>query len=154
MHPAFVKLVTILLLVVQGLVAPVTGRVLCIALEDCEFHDKRLTALCGHCDAAVCHANAFAQSESGRDLGMIPAADHPEDECACHVHVPVPGDQQVPCPAKTDGFEFRSSLVPFVLAIFASWEIEPPVSASVRLHPPDFSSSDQILALKSTRLHI
>lgn len=154
MHPALVKLVTILLLVVQGLVASAPGRVLCIPLEDCESHDQGLTTPCGHCDTAACHTTEFGQDESGYDHGVFLAANHPEDECGCHVHVPVPGDQQVPGPAKPDGSEFKSILVPLVLAIFANWEIEPPVATSVRLHPPDFSVSDQVLALKSTRLLI
>ncbi len=152
MHPAVIKLVSILLLVVQGLGASAPGRVLCIPLKDCPTHDQRLATGCGHCDTPACHPAELDQDEPQRGHGPFPAAIHSEDECDCHVHVPIPGDQQIAGSAKSDGTEFKSNLVPLVLAIVSQWEIESPVATVVRLHPPDFSVSDQFLALKSTRL--
>lgn len=154
MHPTFVKLVAILLLVVQGLVASSPGQVICIPLQDCGSHQPGLPASCGHCDTAECENEEAEQDGLGYRHGSVSAAVHPDDECGCHIHVPIPGDQQVPGPSRSDGAEFKTILVPLALAIVINWEMEPPVTTSVRFHPPDFSASDQVRSLKSTRLLI
>jgi hypothetical protein len=154
MHPVFVKLVAVLLLVAQGLLASAPGRVLCIPLEHCETHHRGLAAACDHCDTAGCTSARFDQDEPGSGRGNFFSAIHPEEECGCHVHVPIPADQQVPGPANSGVCGCKPIFVPLVLAIVIDREIEPPVAMHVRLHPPDFILTDQVLALKSTRLLI
>jgi hypothetical protein len=41
-----------------------------------------------------------------------------------------------------------------VVAIVLAWDFDPPLSVAPHFQPPDFSASDQVLALKTTRLRI
>lgn len=154
MPPTVVKLVAVLLLVVQGLIASAPGRVLCIPLQDCGTHQSGASTSCDHCDSAGCDNQQADQGGSSHQHGPFHAALHPEDECGCHVHVPVPGDQQVASNQKTGSPEFRALFVPLVVAVVLTWDVDPPAAVKVLFPPPDFSASDQVRALKATRLLI
>lgn len=154
MHPALVKLVAMLLLVVQGAVALAPGRVLCVQIRDCGTHEVVDSNPCNHCDLSTSWDSGDPEARTGHEQGPISTAVHPADDCGCHVHVPVPGEQQVPSTSKSDGSEFKSVLLPLVLAVVACWEFFPPQAVNARFQPPDFSASDQVRALKTTRLLI
>lgn len=154
MPPAIIKLVAMLLLVVQGLIALAPGRVLCIPVRDCGTHQSEVGAACDHCASHTRLDASSCSDDPGTDHGSFPAAFHPEDECGCHLHVPVPGSEQVPNNAKNDGPDLRTLIVPLVVAIIWVHDANPPLAASPHFRPPDFSVSDQVLSLKSTRLLI
>ncbi|MGQ0629156.1 MAG: hypothetical protein ACT4PL_13785 [Phycisphaerales bacterium] len=45
-------------------------------------------------------------------------------------------------------------VVPLLIAIAVAWDLEPPLAIPALVQPPDFSVSDQVLGLKTTRLLI
>lgn len=151
MPPAIVKLVAVLLLVVQGVMASGPGRVLCIPLGDCGSHDTAVADSCRHCDVHMGRDSGCLES-SGHERGPYSVAFHPPDECGCHLHVPLPDNKQVP--SKGDSPDLRAFVVPLLVAVVMAWDFEPPLAAPARVPPPDFSVSDQVLGLKTTRLLI
>ncbi|MFN9132666.1 MAG: hypothetical protein ACK5XO_08290, partial [Phycisphaerales bacterium] len=154
MSPALVKLVAMLLLVVQGAIASAPGRVLCIPVGDCGTHESETAEVCSHCDTqCMAHAGSGVGAP-GHDEGPYSTAFHPDDECGCHLHVPVPGDEQVPSNPKGEGPDSRTFLLPLAIAVVMAWDFDPPVAVPPRVQPPDFSASDQVLGLKTTRLLI
>jgi hypothetical protein len=148
-----VKLVAILLLVVQGLAAWAPGRVLCIRVGDCGAHEQDASASCGHCDPTGCSGTDGYQG-LGHDRGPFSTALHPPDECGCHVHLPVRGDGQFPSNPKSESPDLKTLFVPWLTAVVLCWEPERPLVLTARFEPPDFCASDQVLALKVTRLLI
>lgn len=154
MPPAIVKLVAILLLVVQGVIALAPGRVLCIPIRDCGKHESEVLAACDHCESHGSSAVGGGKGGSGQEHGPFSTVFHPQDECGCHLHVPVPDDEQVPSNPKGDGPDSRTFFIHFVVAVVLAWDFDPPVAVAARVQPPDFSTSDQVLALKTTRLLI
>ncbi len=154
MHPVLVRLVAVFLLLMQGLNASAPGQVVCIPIQDCGRHDQGESATCGHCDHAGCDDRRIGREGTSHDHGPFNAAIHSDDECGCHVHVPIPGGQQVPRTPASGGPDIKTILVPQVLAIVHGWGCEPPAAVSVRFQPPDFSASDQVRALRTTRLLI
>ncbi len=154
MHPALVKLVAMLLLFVQGVVALAPGQVLCIPVRDCGTHERGIDAECSHCDAAPCSTTAGEPLNSEHGYGPYSPALHPIDECGCHVHVPVPGDEQVPSNPRGENPDLRAFFIPVLIAVVLNWDCETPQEVVPRFHPPDFSASDQVLALKATHLLI
>ncbi|MBX3384622.1 MAG: hypothetical protein KF864_14050 [Phycisphaeraceae bacterium] len=155
MPAAAIKLVAMLLLVVQGAIALAPGRVLCIPVRDCGTHEPEVLAACNHCDSHGSSNVVDGSGGPGQQHGPFITAFHPVDECGCHLHVPVPSDQQVPNNPKGDNPDLRTFFVPMmVVAIVLKWELNPPLAVGAHFHPPNFSASDQVLALKTTRLLI
>lgn len=158
MPPALVKLVAMLLLVVQCTAAAVTapGRVLCIPLGDCGNHERDEAPACGHCGippSSPVH-EAISQPHQTQGHGLFLAALHPVDECGCHLHVPVPDGERLPSNHPGSGSDVRVLFEPLVVALVLTWGADPPREVVALRHPPDFDVSDQVLALKSTRLII
>jgi hypothetical protein len=153
MHPFLVKLVAMLLLIVQGAIATAPGQVLCIPVRDCDTHEHEAGRACGHCDTESCAQIGEESGGVGQNQGTFPAALHPNDDCGCHLHVPVPGDEQVPSSPRGENPDLRMFFVPLVVLVL-NWDCEPPRAVIAHFHPPDFSASDQVLALKATRLLI
>jgi hypothetical protein len=149
-----IKLVAMLLLVVQGAIALAPGRVLCIPVRDCGTHQPDVVAACVHCDSHGSPNAPGVPGGLGQEKDPFSTAFHPNDECGCHLHVPVPGDDQVPSNPKGDGPDLRTFFFPMVVAIVLAWDFDPPLSVAPHFQPPDFSASDQVLALKTTRLRI
>lgn len=157
MPHALVKLVAMLLLTVQGAIGMAGGQVLCIPIRNCDTHHQADSRPCGHCEPAAVCADVAADdgcSSHDHEHGPFNAALHPNDDCGCHVHVPVPEEEQVPSGPRSESAEFRTLFVPLVIAVVLNWDCEPPCAVAARFHPPDFSASDQVRALKSTRLLI
>lgn len=154
MPTAVVKLVALLLLVVQGAIALAPGRVLCIPVRDCGTHESEVLAACDHCDS---HGRSDVSGRSGGldpKHGPFSTTFHPDDECGCHLHVPVPSEDQVPSNPKGDGPDLRALFFPLVVAVVLAWDFDPPLAVVPRFQPPDFSTCDQVLALKTTRIII
>lgn len=154
MPAAVVKLVAMLLLFVQGLVAFAPGQVLCIPVQDCGTHEQGGSASCGHCDTDWLDGVGGEDDCKDHDHGPFAPVTHPDEECGCHLHLPVPDNEQPPSNSRGDNFELRSVSVPLVIAFILTWELEPVLVVVERFKTPDFSVSDQVLALKSTRLLI
>lgn len=154
MSPALVKLVAILLLLVQGAIASAPGRVLCIPIQDCGTHESKLAEACSRCDMHGIVDAGSGVGTSGHDDGPLSTAFQPDDECGCYLHVPVPDDEQVRSNPKGDGQDLRTFIVPLVIAVVMGWDFDPPIAVPPRVQPPDFSDSDQVLGLKTTRLLI
>jgi hypothetical protein len=154
MPAAVVKLVAMLLLFVQGLVAFAPGQVLCIPVQDCGTHEQGGPASCGHCDTDWLDGASGEDDCKDHDHGPFTPVTHPDEECGCHLHLPVPDNEQPPSSSRGDTFELRSVLVPLWVAFVLTWDLEPVLVVVERFKPPDFSVSDQVLALKSTRLLI
>jgi hypothetical protein len=154
MSPAVVKLVAMLLLVVQGVIASASGRVLCIPLPHCDAHEQDHTGSGGHCEGAACHDEP--STDCDEQTGHVPCTilTPMSDECDCHVHVQVPGDESVPSKSKADSGEVRVLLVPVIVAIVMTVELAPPASSVFRPPPRDIVAIDQTIALKTTRLLI
>jgi hypothetical protein len=120
----------------------------CIPLQDCAVHDHGHTENCGHGDH-------HATGSQGHHHGPLGDVLHPDDVCGCHVHVPVPAEEQTPndpSPSRHDTTELRAAFAQTGPAAILRWELTPPREIKDRFHPPDFSASDQVLALNTTRL--
>lgn len=154
MRPTLVKLVALLMVVLQGAITSGPARVLCIPLQDCGHHHES-AALGGHengpntCGPVIERVGCHIHEHGPFDTPSLA-----DDPCACHVHVPVPDQKQLPSNAKGDSQDPRSFLVPMAVAILIAWEFEPPRTPRLCLRPPDFSTSDQVCGLKVTRLRI
>lgn len=153
MHPSLVKLVAMLLLFVQGAITTAPGQVLCIPIRDCDTHEHEAEVACDHCDTTACAQIGEEPGGVDQKQRLFPAAVHPNDDCGCHLHVPVPGDEQVPSSPRGENPDLRMFFVPLVVLVL-NWDCEPPPAVIAHFHPPDFSVSDQVLALKATRLLI
>jgi len=153
MPPALLKLVVLLLLVVQGVVAPGPGRVLCVPLEDCGQHHRSDAGGCDHCGRGA-HAATARPGCQDHQHGLFDVASHPDDECGCHVHVPLPADEQLPSKPKGDLQDPRAASVSLAVAFVVASVPAPARTSEVCLRPPDFSASDQVRSLKATRLLI
>lgn len=154
MSHALVKLVAMLLLFAQGLVAIAPGRVVCIPVQDCGTHEQDGHALCGHCDPLQCNDGIVADACDEHSHGPFSSVAHPDDECGCHVHVLVPDAEQLPGNPRGDNSDLRHAIVPLLFAVVLAWDSEPAFEVVERFKPPDVSVSDQVLALKATRLLI
>lgn len=157
MPTPLVKLVALILLMTQGLVAFAPGKVLCIPLFDCDTHEARaLSVVCDHGEIASCHAVAVARAScQDHEPGPFTLARHHHDECGCHVHLPVPGGSgALPTLKRGDSPDLQLIAIPLLMAVVLDWDLVPPPAPCVALWPPDFSVSDQVLSLKATRLLI
>ncbi|QOJ00984.1 MAG: hypothetical protein HRU70_10945 [Phycisphaeraceae bacterium] len=151
---ALVKLVAILLLAVQGLIALAPGRVLCIPVRDCEIHESEVLAAYDRFESHGSLTASGAQHVLGQEHGSFATAFHPEDECGCHLHIPIPSDEQAPSNPKDGGPDQRKLFLPLVVAVVLAWDFDTPLPVAQRFEPPDFSTSAQVLALKTTRIII
>lgn len=154
MPRVLVKLVAVLLLFVQGLVAFAPGQVLCIPIQDCGTHEQGAHAIRGHCGADGRDDEVGGNQCKDHEHGPFSAAMHPDDECGCHLHVPVPDSEQVPSTLRGDSPDLCNVVLPLMVAFVLTWDCEPWLVVIERFTPPDFSVSDQVLALKATRLLI
>lgn len=152
MSTAIVKLVAVLMLVVQGAVALVPGRVLCIPIQHCGTHEHGGSDCGGGWHACVdSHASRHCH---GHQHGPLTPVAHPAEDCGCHVHLPAPGEQQMPASPRGDAQDARVAVLPPIIAFALSSDSDALGAVAARLHPPDFSASSQVRALKATRLLI
>jgi len=154
MSQPLAKLVAILLLFVQSLVVFAPGQVLCIPLRDCGTHEQPSHTACGHFVPDGFNVDQIDDSCLDHEHGPCDWAIHPDDKCGCHLHVALPDSEQLPSNSRGDNAELRSLLVPVLVAIVLTRDLEPEVVVVERFSPPDFSVADQVLGLRATRLLI
>lgn len=150
MPQSLIKLVTVLLLFVQGAVALSTGRMLCIPVAPCgEQHSA-----CDDTGSAshVCGAEHCADHRPG----LTDVALHPHDECDCHVHLPIPGGDEAPSNSspRSDLQDLRAFALSLWVVSMLGWGDSPSHAPIVGRPAPSFSASDQVLGLRATRLLI
>jgi hypothetical protein len=156
MSQPLLKFVSLLLLVVQGVVASSPWRVVCVPVAVCESHEgDESTAGCGHDDHGPCRSTDSGAGPKQIDdhalLGLVLST---HDECGCHVHVPVPRNDQFPSrPGPQGGCpDMRAVLTPRVVVAMLDWGCAPLPSGVPGVDPPEFDRGDEALSLKSTRL--
>lgn len=154
MPPALIKLVAMLLLIAQGVIALASGRVLCIPVQYCDTRETDVPLVCGSCCSDGCFVAGDSHGGLEPERGLFVTTLHPDDECGCHLHVPVPSDDRAPSNPKSDNSDLRALFFPLTFALVMAWVTEPPLQSAPHFEPPDFSTSDQVLALKSTHILI
>lgn len=154
MHSAVVKIVALLLLIVQGGVALIPGRTICIPVQRCGTHVQEAPAACDHCESECDSENA--ESWTGPPLIHVSCGldSHLTNQCGCHVHLPVPSNEQAPSAPRNGAPELKALTVAQVVELVMRWESQPPRADTHQLHQSDFSISDQVRSLKTTRLLI
>lgn len=149
-----VKLVAVLLLVLQGVVSVAPGQILCIPVLDCAGYEHGLPLHGEHCGSHGCdHADGHTSCH-GHDHGPFIDESHNDEDCGCHVHLPVPDSEQLPCSTRGDGPEFRVVVIPEVSGFELPRARQPLIVVARSFKPPDLCASDQVRALKTTRLLI
>lgn len=152
MSPVVVKLVSVLMLVVQGLVASAAGRVVCIPLQDCGKHGEMAVGLCDRVAAEGCGGHGGECDERALGSGSHDDGMQRAEECDCHVHVPVPADERLPGKPAVDMGEARADLIPAAVVAVLTWDLESACEAGEGFLPPGFERCDQWVGLKCTRL--
>ena len=157
MPQTLVKLVAVFLLCVQVVVASVPGRMLCIPVADCGGGEQSVSA-CDHRHhegPAEGHKHSHGDSRGGTH-GLLDLALHPDDACACHVHLPVPGETPVPSKPtpRGDHSDLRELAVPLAVVAIIVLDGMPQRGLEVYWHEPDFNRTGQVLSLRSTRMLI
>lgn len=150
MSPILSRLIALVVLLTQGVVALVPGRVVCIPVRDRAEHQHAAGEVCGH-DAwdACCPTEQRDGCGATSDRA---AASGSESDCDCCVDMPAPGDDRVPTRPAGDVPEFRAApaVVAAVLHLHVAPEREMTCASLVR--PPDVFATDRVRGLKSMRL--
>lgn len=166
-------LIVAALLVVQGLVAFVPGRVLCVPVLDCgrsECHSRRHADVARHehhdhrafegeitDGSCVRHAHqhdCHHDSSNALETSLRAVAWHPSDDCGCHIHIPLPGDEQMLCSPRAESTHSRVFFTPEALYVVFADRCEPLPRTRVLSHPPDLGTGAPLRALRTTRLII
>lgn len=162
MPSAIVKLVAMLLLVVQAAIGVAPGRMLCVPVHSHRMHESGAdpgsssdgSEVSDRSGCSGCSELVSVRLGFGVEAGRISRWSHLDEECACHVHVPIPDEEQLPISPRGDGPELRTVGVSATCAVVLIWDCDlPPVPTAI-LPPHDSSTAAQVLALKSTRLLI
>ncbi len=154
MPSVLLKVVAVFLLIVQGGLSLASGRVLCVGAHDCESHVHLCDAGVGHShdEHGIHHEDHHCGAPTDGGCVVVGAVMH--DGCGCHVHVPVPDNEQGPRSPRGDVPTVRAVFVARVAALVVSWDVGPVRDVPTSSRPPDFSVSDQVCGLKATRLII
>jgi hypothetical protein len=146
------KLVSLLLLVVQGAIASSPARVLCVSVVDCSERPALVAVTTDHHHA---HERADTVNEFGTLVDTPASSDTAAShEHGCHMHVQLPPNEQLPSNPKGDLHELQSLAAALVAVVTLTPDVEPTFTIRMRSQPLDFSASDQVRALKTTRLLI
>lgn len=154
MPTLLVKLVVTCLLIAQGLAALAPGQVLCIPVRDCGTHEQAGPGACGHCHADIRDDESSGHTCRNHTHGPASPAAHTNGDCGCHLHMPVQESAQSPGRPWGDSPDLRGVVVSQPVAWVLMCDCGTRDAVHERFKPPDFSVSDQVLALKATRLII
>lgn len=159
MPKTIAQLVAVFLLVVQGIAAFGPGRVLCVPIEGEVARTQADAADHGPCEVhSPSHVlpgeAAKGESCDDHEHGVVLALLHTHEDCGCHVHVPVRGDDTTPTTPRDRTGDARQLFAPVVVALLANWDWSSACVRTAEGHPPDRLASGQLRALKSTRLRI
>ena len=152
-QPLF-KLVALLLLMVQVILVPITGRVLCITTADASTLVAEHPTSCGSSHTGGCSRHSHPATPADPEPSSHDTEPSSHDACTCHSHVPVPSDERVPCGPRCDHSPARPSPEPLAINLILTCMCEPPAVAIITASSPDLSSSDRAGTLDSTRLLI
>lgn len=154
MSQVLLRVVAVFLLVVQAGLSLASGRVLCVGAHDCGSHVHVFGAAHGHShdEHGIHHEDHQCGAPTEGGCVVVGAVMH--DGCCCHVHVPVPDNEQGPRSPRGDVPTARAVFVARVAALVVSWDVGPVRDVPTSSRPPDFSESDQVCGLKATRLII
>jgi hypothetical protein len=152
MPRSVVQIVAVVLLVLQSVVALVPGRMFCLPTWACGEREK--------VSRVVQHVHGFEQGPahvSGYSHGHDEATDVTDDgcaaghdECGCHVHMPMPDDQQMP---KDQRAQQAMQDVMTPAEVFVGELKFEPVEMMKRVpRVLDLSAAVELRALKVTRL--
>lgn len=154
MNSQLVKLVTLTMLIVYGLVASTAGRVLYIPIG--HDHSGFECVLEQNDRQGASHP---VETETGcvdhsHEHGPFDNHAHADSECGCHIHVPMPGEQPVVRNQRVLPTEAPSSDVsPWVFLLLAC-STDAPAKVCGYSQRPDPRAKEQVRALKSVRLLI
>lgn len=149
-----ISLIAMLLIVLQGVAAMSSNRVLCLPVCDSGTPESLCARQCGHEDALREHEQSLGHAQDHQH-GIHAAADHPDMGCSCHVHIPMPGNEHQPTqPRHGEMQELRVGMLSAVVVAVLDWDSDVPRFSRIAWRPPSFSISDQSRSLKSTRLLI
>jgi hypothetical protein len=154
MPPVLLKVVAVFLLVVQAGLSLASGRVLCVGAHDCGSHVHLSDVGVGHShdEHGGHHEDHDCGDPAEGGYAIVGAAMH--DGWGCHVHVPVPDNEQGPRSPRGDAQALRAIFVPRVAALVIAWDVGAVREVPTCSRPPDLSGSDQVCGLKATRLII
>jgi len=153
MSRLLVQIIASMLLLLQALVGVAPGRVLCLPLADCGSHEATPTCDRGGCSSDNHDTHALPCREHRHT--PVEHALHPDADCGCHIHVPVPSDEQLPThPTRAELTEQRWAAAPIATSVVLASNWAPPRRSFAIGPPPDLSLTDQVLTLKATRLLI
>jgi len=129
MQGSALNLVLVAQILLQALLGVSQGRVLCIPLGDCCSHHE--------------------------DPATDPRVPHLEDDCDCHLHLPLPGDPKVVTRGqnRVDDLDPALTVAPAVGAITAC-DLDAMPPPHPRERPPDFFTGAQMIALRATHLRL
>lgn len=151
------RIVAVVLLIVQSAIAMAAGPVICIPIKECGKHEPTPERACGGCGhderADDCEARKQAWHH-GDEHCPCSTIVHPHHDCDCHVHVPVRGDERVPTNPRGEVHDIRIFLTSIVAVTLVDWGVEARPVGDSRFEVLDFSSRDQVRALRATKLLI
>jgi len=155
MPKALAQLVAVLLLITQAVATLNPGRVLCLATGEVGACEIAAEAGCDHCDDHDVRLGSALGGEDDRcDVGPHLALLHMDDDCGCHIHVPVKSDDTLPTTPRERNVEAGSIPVPVLVALVLNWNAAAPCAVRPKFEPPDRSRAADAIALKSTRLRV
>lgn len=155
MHPAVIKAVATLLLIVQSAIALAPGQRLCIPVRDCDFHEQDVALACDHHDNSTSSSLTVRDSNcEGYEQGLPGEALYSTDDCGCHLHVLLPDNEQMRSNLRSDNVDLKLFFGPVAVAPVLTWDCVSPRTVVAYGRPPDASASDQGRILKTTRLLI
>lgn len=154
MNSHLVKLVTLAMLVIYGLVSSTAGRVFCIPIGHNHVGPECVSEVGEGRGLGHLVETEAACADHGHTHSPFEGESHDESECGCHVHLPVPGDQPSVRDQRTDLPEVRFGFSPTFAYILLACSHEIAHRTWSQIQPPDRGKTDQVRALKSIRLII
>lgn len=125
----------LLMCLTQALFAVAPGAVICIPLPPCDAHA----------------AHADDHHDCDHTHGPAAPGSHIHDDCACHLHVPLPDNDQL---LSRRLLTLGAELPVFTLPVPAPLQPLPAPPTLLPPEPPDARPPDQADALRATRLLI
>jgi hypothetical protein len=143
MQPRLIQLVTVLLLIAQGWLGMVPGKMVCVPLGDCVETQSESDNACEHTSCSSSSEHRHGPVDAGHQ--------HTDDQCP-HIHVPGTGTPQTPNSGESD--TARRLVMVAIIPVVFDWR--PVVLPQVTRADSTGASRAgfALAALKSTRLLI
>lgn len=148
-----VHVITAVLIAAQVLFGIAPAGMICIPSGPCDEHAVHSDSCFGEESCSAECGGLFPPSCEDHMHGMIDLFLHGHDDCACHTHIPIPGERPAPANVRVEIAAVHApALSAEVLDCVLDWEWRLARATPDRDRPPDFSASDQVRGLKSVRL--